>query len=151
MKKLTKQEQRKLRNKAKEEVERLERILNDEVTSKSLDDFKNKFNICESAYKIILRKHQIQKGKSNTTSLKINMTQVPHALRFAGYNFDDDLLTHLFGAKSQKGKTVKKLRDNITHGIDEKSVKEIINRKDELFGYMDSFINIIKTYDDSVA
>ena len=43
--------------------------------------------------------------------------------------------------------TVKKLRDDITHGIDEKAVKEITNRKDELFGYMNDFLNTIRSFD----
>ena len=35
----------------------------------------------------------------------------------------------------------------MTHGIDEKAVKEIKNREDELFGYMNDFLNTIKTFD----
>lgn len=33
------------------------------------------------------------------------------------------------------------------YGMDEKAVNEIIIRKDELFGYMDEFINGIKFFD----
>ena len=47
--------------------------------------------------------------------------------------------------------TVKKLRDAVTHGINEKAVKEIMNRKDELFGYMDDFLNTIRTFDQTAA
>jgi hypothetical protein len=104
--------------------------------------------VCETVYKVILAEHQRRKGKTNTTYLKVNMSQVPHALNFAGYTFDKSLLNELFGAKSQKGETVKKLRDMVSHGIDKKAVAEITGRKDELFGYMDSFLWEIRTFDD---
>lgn len=47
--------------------------------------------------------------------------------------------------------TIKKLRDAVTHGIDEKAVKEISRRKEELFSYMDDFLNTIKTFDQEAA
>ena len=57
----------------------------------------------------------------------------------------------LFGASSQKGKTVKKLRDETTHGINEKAVKEIVARKDELFSYMDEFLTGIRSFESNAA
>lgn len=41
----------------------------------------------------------------------------------------------------------KKLRDGTTHSIDESAVKEIVSRKDELFGYIDTFLETIKNFD----
>ena len=79
------------------------------------------------------------------------MKQVPHALNFAGYNFDKELLNDLFGAQSSKGKTVKKLRDAVTHSIDQKAVNEIMARNEELFTYMNTFINVIKSFDNIAA
>ena len=76
------------------------------------------------------------------------MTQVPSALKFAGYSFDKEFLNELFGSQSSKGKTVKKLRDAVTHSIDDNALQEILRRKDELFGYMDYFLNTIKNYDE---
>lgn len=76
----------------------------------------------------------------------VDMRQVPNALKFAGYDFDKELLVELFGSSSQKGETVKKLRDKITHGIDETAAEEIITRKDELFGYMDKFLTEIRLF-----
>lgn len=149
--KISEQERQALRNNAKAELERLETCLADQSTVQLLDEFKNKFNICETVYKIILAEHQKRKGKQATTSLKINMTQVPYALEFAGYTFDRTLLKELFGASSEKGKTVKKLRDETTHGINEKAVKEIIDRKDELFGYMDEFLTGIRSFESKAA
>ena len=134
-----------LRNCAKQELERLEQLMENQKTIQLLDEFKNQFNICETIYKVILKKHQECKGKASY--LKITMTQAPHALKFAGYSFDRTLLNELFGASSNNGRTVKKLRDAVTHGIDQNAVNEIIARKDELFGYMDSFISEIRSFD----
>lgn len=74
------------------------------------------------------------------------MRQAPQALAFAGYTFDKQLLSDLFGAApSAKGRTVKKLWDGTTHAFDESAVKEIVSRKDELFGYRDTFSKQSKT------
>lgn len=149
--KITEQEKQVLRNCAKTELERLEACLSDQSTVQLLDAFKNKFNICETVYKVILEEHQKRKGKPTTIFLKVDMTQVPHALNFAGYVFERTLLNELFGASSQKGKTVKKLRDETTHGINEKAVKEIMARKDELFGYMEEFLMGIRSFESKAA
>lgn len=149
--KITEQEQQVLRNNAKTELERLEACFADQSTVQLLDEFKNKFNICESVYKVVLAEHQKRKGKQVTTFLKLDMTQVPHALKFAGYSFERTLLNELFGSSSPKGKTVKKLRDETTHGINEKAVREIIARKDELFGYMDEFLTGIRSFESDAA
>lgn len=148
--KISEQEKQSLRNSAKIELERLEACLADQCTVQLLDAFKNKFNICETVYKVILAEHQKRKGKATTNFLKVDMRQVPYALNFAGYTFDQTLLNELFGVSSQKGKTVKKLRDETTHGINEKAVTEIVTRKDELFGYMDAFLTGIR-FSESVA
>ena len=46
---------------------------------------------------------------------------------------------------------MKKLRDEITHGINEKAVKEIVTRKDELFVYMDEFLAGIRSFESNAA
>ena len=149
--KISPESQKKLRHNAKAELTRLESIQANIETIKILDEFKNKFNICESVYKVVLKEHQLSKGKTDTNYLKLIMTQVPFALSFAGYSFGKDLLNELFGSSSKKGMTVKKLRDAVTHGIDEKAAKEITDRKEELFGYMEDFLNTIRNFDQSAA
>ena len=150
--KLSEKEKRQLRNSAKSEIERLEQLLQCNEDVQIVDAYKNLFNVCESAYKVVLKKHQLCKGKQPTDFLKIDMRQVPQALAFAGYSFDKQLLTDLFGAQpSEKGRTAKKLRDCTTHNIDESAVKEIVSRKDELFGYMNTFLQIIKNFDTIAA
>ncbi len=150
-KKISEQEKLNLRKSAKAELERLEKCLSEPNTVQILDEFKNKFNICETVYKVILDEHQKYKDNQTEGFLKLDMRQVPYALKFAGYNFDRSLLNELFGNSSSKGKTIKKLRNEITHGINKKAVEEILNRKDELFGYMDCFLWVIRTFDDKVA
>lgn len=148
--KITEAEKKKLRDSAKAELERLETIYSNEEVTKLLDDFKGKYNLCESVYKVILAEHQKVKGRKEIDYLKVTMQQVPYALKFAGYGFDKALLTEIFGAKSQKGKTVhtvKKLRDAVTHSIDSDAVQEITDRKQELFGYMDAFLSGIRDFD----
>ena len=63
--KLTQKEKLILRNQTKDELIRLETINNDLETIALLDSFKNKFNICESVYKVVLSEHQRQKGHNN--------------------------------------------------------------------------------------
>lgn len=145
--KITAQEKLALRNSARAELERLETCLSDDDTVQLLDSFKNEFNICETVYKIILIKHQNCKKRNISNFPKIDMRQVPHVFNFAGYNFDKNLLNNLFGVHSNNGSSVKKLRDAVTHGIDAKAVEEIENRKDELFGYMETFLTTIRDFD----
>lgn len=146
--KIPDKDKQKLRNAAKSEVERLERIMQNAEDIKVVDEFKNRFNVCESAYKVILAEHQKRKGRAQTNHLKLDMRQVSAALTFAGYTFDYQLLSNLFGSKpSANGRTAKRLRDGTTHSFDESVVEEIILRRDELFGYMDEFIEIIKNFD----
>lgn len=56
--KISSQEQKILRDNAKAELERMEACLVDQNTVQLLDAFKNKFNICETVYKVIFAEHQ---------------------------------------------------------------------------------------------
>lgn len=105
--KISVDEQRKIRVSAKSELELLEKIQGDSTTILLLDSFKNKFNICETVYKVILQKHQDSKGKPDNGYLKVMMTQVPYALSFAGYTFNKDVLNELFGASAKKVQQLK--------------------------------------------
>lgn len=141
----TEEEKKKLRDSAKAELERLEAIYSNEGVTQLLNDFKGKCNLCESVYKIILVRYLQAKGKKTGKRLVVDGRQVDAVLKFAGYGFDKAFLKELFGEKSANGKTVKGLRDAVTHGIDSKAVQEITDRKAELFGYMDTFLSEIRT------
>lgn len=150
-KKLSAEEQLVLRESARLALARLETLLENQSVTELLDRFKNRFNLCETVYKVILAEHQKRKGKKNDTYLKVDMKQVPHALNFAGYNFEKSNLNELFGSSGENGTTVKKLRDAVTHGMDPKAVREIVARREELFSYMDNFLNTIRTFDQIAA
>ena len=149
---LTEEEQLVLRNKAKAELERLETELSDLETKKMIDNYKEKFSLCEIVYKIIFDEHQFKKTGEHPQRMQIKMTQVPHALNFAGYTYDKNLLTNLFGGEDRVGKrTVKKLRDALTHSMSKSAVEELRSREQELHGYMDDFLNVIKNFDNQAA
>lgn len=137
-----------LRNRAKDELNRIETLMADKDKKRMIADFKEKFSICEIVYKVVLEDHQFNKTGQHIDRLQVTMKQVPHALAYAGYDFDKDLLTKLFGAEEKIGsRSVKKLRDALTHSMNDKAVNELFDRYEELNGYMDSFLNKIRTFD----
>lgn len=145
---LSEEEQLILRNKAKAELDRLMAIYNDEETKQLVEDFKSRFGICEIVYKVVLDDHQFNKTGQHPEYMKVTMAQVPHALKYAGYDYEKDLLNKLFGAEDRIGKrSVKKLRDSLTHSMNQKAIDELKDRLEELNGYMDDFLGKISTYD----
>ena len=148
VKPLTVEEQHTLREKAKSELKRLEVVYSNDVTREKVQRFKEKFGICEIVYKVILEDHQFNKTGEHPNRMIVTMSQVPYALAYAGYSFDRTLLTHLFGAEDRIGRrTVKKLRDSLTHNMSQKAVDELLEREEELHGYMDQFLAIIRDFD----
>ena len=148
-KKLTPQEQLDIRNEAKKELHRLQEIFDNKEVKQMLDDFKDKFTHCESVYKVILKEHQSNKTGTQNTFLKIDMRQVPYALDYAGYTFEKDFLEKLFGSETRVGKrSVKKLRDALTHKIGNSALNELQERYDELNELMDQFLNTIDQFDE---
>ena len=142
--KISEKEKTELRDRAKSELERLEAIMNNAQIMELLDRYKNEFNLCESTYKVVLAEHQLRTKGKVPAQLKLNMSQVPFAMMFAGYDIDRDLLNRLFGAKCDRGRTAKKLRDAITHNLEQKAIEEIESRQSELFADMDAFLEIIR-------
>ena len=134
---LSAEDQLALRNKAKAELERLEGTLADEKLKKKIDDFKDKFSVCEIVHK---------------DRLQFSMKEAPHALTYAGYDFDRNLLSNLFSGEDHIGKrSVKKLRDALTHRVSKSAVEELEKRESELYGYMDSFLEKIRVFDATTA
>ena len=145
---LTPEEQLALSNRAKAELGRLEAVYADKEIKEKIAVFKEKFGICEIVYKVVLEDHQFNKTGEHSDRLQVNMKQAPYALKYAGYDFDKDLLTHLFGGKEiADSRTVKKLRDALTHSLDQKAIDELLRREEELHGYMDQFLSKIREFD----
>lgn len=148
IKPLTPAEQLALREKARRELERLDSIYANEKIREKVLVFKEKFGICEMVYKVILEDHQYNKTGKHFNRLKVSMQQAPYALSYAGYDYDNTLLTNLFGSEDRVGqRTVKKLRDALTHKMNQNAVNELITREDELYGYMELFLKKIKEFD----
>ncbi len=146
--KISEEERLKLRNKAKAELERIEAVTADDNFSEKINKFKEKFGTCEMVYKVILDDHQTKKGKKKTDRLLITMTQVPFALEYAGYDFEKEFLDKLFGSEEKIGqRSVKKLRDSLTHSMNQNAINELIEREEELHGYMDQFLAKIREFD----
>lgn len=152
MKKLNNEEKLEIRNKAKAEIIRISNIENTKQYKENFDkieNFKNKFLKCERAYKIILQIHQKNRNREfDLEKLKIDMRQVPNALHYVGYSFDDTLLDRLFGTyKITHFVSAKDIRNNISHDLNEKYINELICRYTEINKDMDNFLNTILEFD----
>lgn len=147
-KSLSSEEKLALREKAKSELKRLEVVYAEDETKEKIHTFKEKFGICEIVYKVVLDAHQFNKTGKHPERMKVDMTQVPYALAYAGYDFDRNLLTQLFGAEEKIGRrSVKKLRDALTHNLNQRAVDELVDREEELHGYMNLFLEKIREFD----
>ena len=136
-------EKRSIQKKASDELLRLDTLLNSRERVK-IDNIKDKFAVCELVYKLVLTEY-LKHKKKTYTDLKIQMSQVPYAFAFAGYNFDNDLLNKIFGSNTEIGKrSVKKMRDSLNHSLDDKTIKELDERYDDLISTMDGFLDVIR-------
>ncbi len=144
-------EQIDLRMKARNRLIELEGIHKDETLKNMINSFIEKYSICEIVYKVVLKDHQRKKQDDvKDETLKVDMRQVPHALNYAGYNFDSPLLDHLFGSKGTvNNRSAKKLRDELIHSQNESAIQELTDREQELHGYMDDFLNKIRNFDEN--
>lgn len=146
--KITPQEQLSLRNRARDTLMKLDQTLADEETMRLVNSFINKFYACEITYKVILEDHQYRKTGVHANRLQIDMRQAPHALAYAGYDFDKDLLARIFGSENKPGRrSAKKIRDAISHAMEEKAIEELKNRQTALFADMDAFLDKIRAFD----
>lgn len=149
---LSLEEQLALRNKAKSELLRLDALLNYEDNQERINRFKERFSICEIVYKVVLSEYQFNKTGKRPERMRVDMNQAPYALSFAGYVFNRELLTKLFGSEERVGRrSVKKLRDALTHSLKHSAVEELKDREEELHGYMNAFLEVIKTFDEDAA
>ena len=139
-----------VRGKAVQTITSLEAILGNKDDVDLMNSFKNRFNICESAYKTVLHEYLHDKSVTHKVqNLKLDMRQIPHALSCFGYNADSDLLRRLFSSRAINGKkTAKMLRNEMTHNVSRAALTELRMRRQELFDDMDSFIEYIKHFDD---
>ena len=149
---LTIEAQSALRGRVKTELERLEAIYSDEVAREKISKFKEKFGICEMVYKVVFADYELSRTGTRPERMKITMKQAPSALSYAGYDFDRVLLTKLFGAEERIGRrSVKKLRDALTHALKQSAIDELMAREEELYGYMDQFLTKVREFDNDAS
>ncbi len=145
---LTKEQKLDLRNKAKAELKRLEDLKSDKDTIERIENFLLKFAICETVYKVILKKQQKDNKEHPKTSLKLIYSQIKPALSYAGLPYDEKLMKKLFSTNYKvRNRTVKSLRDALTHGLSASAIRELKDREEELHDYMDSFLNLIRNFE----
>ena len=78
----------------------------------------------------------------------MHLSQVEPALSYAGLPYNQNLMKNLFSSDRTVGKrTVKSLRDALTHELPKSAVQELKDREEEMYGYMDSFLNLIRNFD----
>ena len=149
MRKIKTEEQLEIRNKAKQKYLEAKEIFDHNDIKEKLDMIKNQFELCEILYKEVFKIQQYKEKNKIVDRCKIDMRQVPSAMNYAGYVIDHDLLTKIFGGEDHVGKrSVKKVRDGLTHDLKKSYVKEAIDRYDELIGYMDEFIKLTVYFDE---
>ena len=146
-KKIPFEDEKSLKKKLKNELNRLNKILLDRNTRELIEEFKSKFEICEILYKLILEKYNIDRKKNvKREELKLKANQAKQALKYVNFTLKDDIINQLFGSESHVGKrSIKNIRDSLTHSLTDSVIEELKNRKDELFNVMDYFLNMIKS------
>ena len=148
---LTSEEQLSLRNNAKSEWIRLRDLQADEDALKRIERFKTRFGFCETVYKVLLDEYLYRKeGKRiDPREMGVTMLQAPYALNYAGYDYDRNLLSKLFSSNDTVGKrSAKMIRNHLTHGMKQSAVDEFLAREQELYGYMDTFLEKIESFDE---
>lgn len=146
-KRISFEEENALKKKLKDELNRLNKILLDSKTIELIEKFKSKFQICEILYKFILEKYNIDHDKNvEKEKLKLKANQAKPALKYVNFSLEDDLVNRLFGSESHVGKrSIKKIRDSLTHNLTDSAIEELKSRKDELFSDMDYFLDTIES------
>lgn len=138
-----------VRNDIRAKVQELSIALDIPGIREARDRFLEKFIICETVYKIVLKKYLETNNKYDPRkSLKIQIEQVRTALQKAGYTPDFGLLDRLFNGsgvyKKRGNKSAKILRNGIEHEMNVKDMQEVVDRYNELMNDMDTFLEWIQ-------
>lgn len=137
-----------LHKKIIKKINQMQCIVQNKEQIQIINDFKNLFNICETACKEILLEYNNKKNnnkkKVKKENLILNMKSIPPAIKFAEYTIDKQTLSRIFGSQKNDNKcTAKMLRNAVTHGFERKAIAEIIKYRVELFNLMNDFLNIL--------
>lgn len=110
--------------------------------------FLEKYIICEYCYKVLLKEYRIAKEKdSKPSSLNINVQEIKKVLSFAGITISDQIIDAIFSSNDKNGqRSAKKLRDNIVHQLHDSSLRESVDRFEELSTAMKLFTDSLRYY-----
>lgn len=123
-----------------------ERCLNDREQTTRRYQFLDDFVLCEIVCKAVLALYKKNnKTYSSDKDLRLDMKEIPAALKYAGYNVDNDILSNIFagsGNYRRRGtKSAKLLRNGIIHNLSETDVVEMCNRFEHLHNTMNAFLS----------
>jgi hypothetical protein len=142
-------EQSQVRADIVQKIQDINAKLNEDGVRDSRDQFIERFIICETAYKIVLKKYlQVNNKYISDGNMIIQLTQVKTALKKAGYTLDKGLMERLFsgsGNYTVSGqKSARLLRNGIEHEMNVDDLQEVHDRLASLVTDMDSFITWIQ-------
>lgn len=109
--------------------------------------FIDKFTLCDLSCKVLLEQYKKAKKKDDKDfKLNLDMRTIPYAFSWAGVNVERHILNMIFGGSkkfNKRGsKSVKKIRNGIVHAMNSSDIEELLNRKDELMGIMDTYLGL---------
>lgn len=113
------------------------------------NQFIDKFTLCDLTCKVILEGYKKQQKQNNQDfRLVLDMRTIPYAFAWAGYEVDRNVLSRIFGGsksfKKQGTKSAKKLRDGIVHAMNVDDIQELVERQNELFSVMNTYLSLFK-------
>lgn len=138
-------EEQKRRNRVIHNVTSKKNYLDKEDHRYIKDAFLEKYILCEIPIKAALTYYYAQNGEQKEVeSIEMAYTTIKAALKKSGYAPDDDCLRKMFKANEKRGeKSARDLRNGIVHDLNIHDLMELINRKDELFGLLDSYYEFL--------
>lgn len=127
-------------------LEKAQSVLTNSQYIQAKDEFLSKFALCEIACKSVIEYYKKAQDESvDIKEIKLDMRSIPAAFAKFNYEIDRHILTDIFGASKKRGqKSAKKLRDCIVHALSEEDILEVIDRRNDLYSVMDSFLDIIE-------
>lgn len=100
---LSSSEQSQVRADIVQKIQDINAKLNEDGVRVSRDQFIEKFIICETAYKIVLKKYlQVNNKYTSDGKMRIQLTQVKTALKNAGCTLDEGLMERLFSGSARQ-------------------------------------------------
>ncbi|MBO5398133.1 MAG: hypothetical protein J6A36_04310 [Clostridia bacterium] len=127
-------------------IERANNILNTDNNRTVVFEFLEKYIKCEIICKQIIKKYLDLIGEEyEEETIPCSLNDIKKAISFYEINFNNPkLLTRLWSKTDKRGeKAVRVLRNKIVHELQESSLMEVIERKEELHNDMDLFITTI--------